>query len=149
MSKKTFSKDLTLKWHLLSRNAGAFPFFRAVELLFYSSKCRLHAGLRMHVTFFVSLWKREKCANQFLSGSKERKVAKRRRENRGGGGERHEGEFSCDSRVKLHLRDPYSLRVHVHHESVRLLQVTCITISKSRSEGEPVFLHIARGHNTY
>lgn len=103
-----------------------------MELLLYSNKRRPHAGLRMHVTFFVSLWKREKCANQSLSGGEERKVAKRRRENRGGGGEGHEGEFSCDSRVKLHLRDPYSLRVHVHHESVRLLRVTCIIISKSR-----------------
>lgn len=41
-------------------------------------------------------------------GSKERKVAKRLRGGTGVGGE---GEFSRGSRVKLHLRDSYSLHV--------------------------------------
>lgn len=53
-----------------------------------------HAGMR--ATFFVSLWKREKCANQFPRDSKERKVVKRPK---GGPGER--GEVKANSRVVL------------------------------------------------
>lgn len=121
MLKETFSKDLTSEWYLLSRNAHAtaarnagvsfcislFP-HRGTSILLYN--CRPHAGPRMYATFFVSLWKREKCANKFLV------VARRERLRKGGGRieagkTRDEGEFSCGSRVKLHLRDPYSLHI--------------------------------------
>lgn len=80
MSEKTFSKDFTSKRHLLSccgeKRRCSFPFFRDVELLLYSNKRRPHAGLRMHVTFFVSLWKREKCANQFLVVARRERLRK-------------------------------------------------------------------------
>lgn len=61
-------------------------------------------GLRMYATFFISLWKCEKCANRFLV------VAKRER--------RNETDRAVDgvaerkqrgSRIKLHLRDSHSL----------------------------------------
>lgn len=91
-------------------------------------------------TFFVSLWKREKCANRFR--------AIRKRERSAGWKRGIDGEFSraVFASHKLHLRDSYSLHVISYvracHESTRQLQVTCIVISKS-SPGEPVFLRRA------
>ena len=56
----------------------------------FALRRRPHAGPGMHVTFFVSLWKREKCANHVPRGSKERKVVKRPKGKMGVGSE---GEF--------------------------------------------------------
>ena len=72
----------------------------------------------MHATFFVSLWKREKCANRFLEfspstwfrsgGSEERKVAvvekERERERK-----RERGAVNSLVRVRPHLHDSYSI----------------------------------------
>lgn len=61
-----------------------------------------------NATFFISLWKREKCANQFLVVARRERLWK---ELKGETGVGSEGEFSRGSRVKLHLRDSYSLHV--------------------------------------
>lgn len=119
-------------------------FLRAVELLFCSIYVhRSHVGPGIHATFFISLWKREKCANQFLVVARRERLWKDRRERRG-------WEVKANSRVALESSCTCVIpirctwyRARVHHESARQLQVTCIVISKS-SPGKPVFLHIAR-----
>ena len=72
--------------------------------------CRPHRSPGMHGTFFVSLWKREKCANRFLTFRDSVVVAKKEscREERERERER-EREFSYSSRVRPHLHDSYSL----------------------------------------
>lgn len=51
-----------------------------------------HTGPGMHATFFVSLWKREKCANRFLEFSPYVVPKWRQRREKGGGGGERERE---------------------------------------------------------
>jgi len=93
----------------------------------------------MHATFFVSLWKCEKCANQFLV------IARRERlwKDRWDGGRGWGRKVKANSRVVLESSCTCVIPIRcmwyharVHHESARQLQVTCIIISES-SPGKP------------
>jgi len=85
------SKD-TSRWHLLSRNTHATQRQAQVCTSFFTSRNyfalrrKPHAGPGMHATFFVSLWKREKCANQFLMVAKEGEKGCEKTEGKDGGG---------------------------------------------------------------